>query len=274
MGLGGYQAPMRRLPVLAFCALLGQVATACVEAEITPQTAAEYRRVAQNAYDEALEAYLDRDWAVAAELMGEIVRDFAQTRFARLAELRLADISYHQGKFPEAIAAYRTFAHDHPNDPEVPFARFRIVVCQYSQSDPSFLSPPLEERDLQHAYDAYAGIRSFDEDYPGYERALELQFMLTSVTDLLVRHELYVARYYLKSDNFQAAVGRAQYALRTYPGSALEPEAIVLLGETYLKLHEDKLARASFQHVLRQYPDSAFTVPARRFLEYMGAQGK
>jgi outer membrane protein assembly factor BamD len=97
--------------------------------------------------------------------------------------------------------------------------------------------------------------------------------MLRSVTGLLVRHELYVARFYLIRDQFGAAVARAQYALRNYPGSDLEPEAIVLLGETYLKMHKPELARASFQHVLRQYPASAFTVPAQQFLDHMGPQG-
>jgi outer membrane protein assembly factor BamD len=51
-----------------------------------------------------------------------------------------------------------------------------------------------------------------------------------------VRHELYVARFYLNVGNFEAAVARAQYALRNFDGSGLEPEAMVLLGETYLKL--------------------------------------
>lgn len=245
----------------------------CVEAQPLAQTVAEYRRNARLAYEEALEAYLDRDWLAAQELMNEVMRSYARSRYARLAELRLADILFHQGKYPEAVSAYRTFAHDHPNDPEVPFARYRITRSQFLQSDYSILSPPLEERDLAHAYDAYAGIRSFLEDYPNFGRQPELAYMLRSVTGLLVRHELYVARFYLRQDEYEAAISRAQYALRNYPGSDLEPEAIVLLGETYLKMKKPKLARASFQLVLREHPDSAFTVPARRFLEHMATKG-
>jgi len=244
-----------------------------VETLARAETNAEYRQNAKLAYDEALVAYLDRDWLGAEEQLSAVMRDYARTRYARLAELRLADVAFHQAKYPEAIGAYRTFAHDHPNDPEVPYARFRIARSQFLESDESFFSPPLEERDLAHAHDAYAGIRAFIEDYPDYGRRHELDYMLRSVTGLLVRHELYVARFYLTRDQFEAAVARAQYALRNYPGSDLEPEAIVLLGETYLKMHKPELARASFQHVLRQYPASAFTVPARQFLDHMGPQG-
>jgi outer membrane protein assembly factor BamD len=91
--------------------------------------------------------------------------------------------------------------------------------------------------------------------------------MLEVVTGLLVRHELYVARFYLNRDNFDAAVARCQYALQNYQDSGLEPEALVLLGETYLKMKEMDKARSSFQLVLDKYAASAFTVPAKRFLE-------
>jgi outer membrane protein assembly factor BamD len=244
---GRYHAPVLRSCSVALALCFGFSALGCVETLARAETNAEYRQNAKLAYDEALVAYLDRDWLGAEEQMSAVMRDYARTRYARLAELRLADIAFHQAKYPEAIGAYRTFAHDHPNDPEVPYARFRIARSQFLESDESFFSPPLEERDLAHAHDAYAGIRAFI--------------------------ELYVARFYLTRDQFEAAVARAQYALRNYPGSDLEPEAIVLLGETYLKMHKPELARASFQHVLRQYPSSAFTVPARQFLDHMGPQG-
>ena len=62
--------------------------------------------------------------------------------------------------------------------------------------------------------------------------------MLEVVTQRLVRHELYVARYYLLDDNFKAAVARCDYALDNYPGSGLDAEAMVLKGETLLKWHK------------------------------------
>ncbi len=64
--------------------------------------------------------------------------------------------------------------------------------------------------------------------------------MLEMVAGLLARHELYVARFYLARGNFPAAVARCQYALRTYEGSGLEAEAMLLLGETYMKMHKRK----------------------------------
>ena len=52
------------------------------------------------------------------------------------------------------------------------------------------------------------------------------------VVGRLVRHELYVARYYLREEIFDATVARVDYALKTFPGSTLEPEAIEASVET------------------------------------------
>ena len=81
--------------------------------------------------------------------------------------------------------------------------------------------------------------------------------MLEVVTGLLARHELYVARFYLDRDNFDAAVARCEYALTNYSGLGLEPEALVLLGETYLKMKETEKARVVLPARARQVPGRA-----------------
>jgi outer membrane protein assembly factor BamD len=108
-------------------------------------------------------------------------------------------------------------------------------------------------------------------DYPTSKFRNEVDYMLEVVTGLLVRHELYVAKFYLRRDNFEAAVARCEYALTNFEDSGLEPEALTLLGETYLKMKDLDKARAVLEAVLTKYPDSAFTVPAKRFLARLGA---
>ena len=255
--------------LLLACAL-AFAASACGGSQEQAQSPLEYTENARRDYDEALRAYFDRDWEEAVSLLQEVKRKYGYSRYARLAELRIADASYHQEKYPEAIGGYKSFVHDYPNDAEVPYARYKIAKALFQQSSASLLLPPLEERDLASVNDAHATIRAFLSDYPGYKRVRELEYMLEVVTGLLARHELYVARFYLAKDNYEAAVKRAQYALRNFADSGLEPEAMVLLGETYLKQKQRKKARAVFEHVLAVYPDSPFSLPARNFLRLLG----
>lgn len=256
---------------LCFFAL---ASAACAPAAKPAKTAEQYQEEARVAYDDAVEAYLDEDWEVAVRLLGEVRRNFSYTRYARLAELRLADAAFRQEKYAEATAAYRSFTRDYPSDPDVPYARYRIVRAQFLQSDASVFQPPLEERDLSAVRGAYTSLQSFLSDYPDYLRRVELDYMLQVVTGVLVRHELYVARFYLKRDEYEPAIERVNYALEHYDASGLEPEAITLMGETYLKMRDRPKALAAFQRVLRDYPESPFAEPSTRFLKFLEGSGR
>ncbi len=251
-------------------ALCVSVAPACGGDQKRAVTAEEYARNAQQAYEEALEAFYDHDWVSVMPLMEEVKREYASSRYARLAQLRIADAHFHQDSYPEAITTYRDFVRDYPNDPEVPYARYRIVLSQFRSSGVSALMPPLEERDLSVVRDAHDSLRAFLRDYPTYPKRAELDYMLSWVRGMLARYELYVARYYLGRNNFDAAVARTQYALTNYDDTGLEPEALVLLAETYLRQGEAEKARATLNAVIERYPASPFTVPARRFLAELG----
>jgi outer membrane protein assembly factor BamD len=241
--------------------------TGCAGEQMPAQTAAEYQSRAERAYAEALVEFLDQNWEYAAQLMEDVHRNYGTTEYARMAELRLADIAFHQEQYPEAISAYKAYVHDHPNDPEVPYARYRALRAHFLVSSNNVFQPPLEERDLASVRDAYAALRAFVADYPDYKQQAELKYMIESVSGMLARHELYVARFYANLDEFDAAVMRVQYSLRTFQGSGLEAEGVVLLGEIYLKMKQTARARALFEHVLSNYPDSAFKEVAQRFLD-------
>jgi outer membrane protein assembly factor BamD len=245
----------------------------CGAADTQPQSALQYSENAKKAYAKALEAYLDHDWEEARVLMGEVKRKYAYAREARLAELRLADIEFEQEKYATAITGYRTFTHDHRTDESVAYARYRICKALFAQLSDTLLLPPQEERDQAQSVDAYRELNSFLIDYPESKWGKEAKFMLLTVTGRLVRHELYVARYYLDKGNFESSVKRIQYALRQYDGSGLEPEAMVLLGETYLKMKKQKEAGEVFHQLLAVYPGSPFTDAAKQFLAELEKPG-
>ncbi len=237
--------------------------------EAHSNTPLDYSENAKRDYEAAMDAFDSKNWEGARQMLNEVKRKYGYSRYARLAELRLADADYEQDKFAEATAGYKSFVHDYPNDPEIPYARYKVTMTQYDAVSASFLLPSLEERDLAYVNDAHASIRSFLNDYPNSEHAPQLEYMQAVVTGLLARHELYVARFYLDRGKFAPAVARIQYALRTYADSGLEPEGMVLLAEVYMKQKERLKARTVLQLVLERYPESPFVVPAKRFLQQL-----
>jgi outer membrane protein assembly factor BamD len=257
-----FLAPIR-LSALCLAVVLP---AACAGEERRAESALEYAENAKREYEKGVRALEAENWEGATEVFNDLRRKYSYSRYARLAELRLADGDFAQEKFAEAISAYKAFAHDYPNDPETPYARFRVAKAQYDSVSQSALMPPLEERDLAFVNDALKSISEFQTDYQSSPYHRELAYMKAVVMGLLARHELYVARFYLSESNFPAALARCEYALRTFDKSGLEAEALVLLGEVRMREKKRALARQAFEKVVTDYPASPFVLPARRFL--------
>src|SRR5579863_7496166 len=100
-----------RCPVLF--AFLGAVAsiTLCACEGAPPKTALGYTEDARRAYDQAMERYNAHEWVEAQTLFREVKRKYSYSKYARLAELRIADSDFEQEKYPEAIHGYKDFIH-------------------------------------------------------------------------------------------------------------------------------------------------------------------
>jgi outer membrane protein assembly factor BamD len=279
-----YRARTVFLPFALLAALAG-AATLWGCENAPPNTALGYTADAKRSYDAALAEFNGHNWIEAQKLMREVRRKYSYSKYARLAELRIADADFQQDKFPDAIREYRQFLHDHRSDAdEMTYARSRIADAEYAQIDSSIFLASGEERDQASILDTYKELRGFVHDYPNAKESARMRKLLTEVTGRLISHELYVARFYLAKNNFDAAITRIQYALRNFAGEAspgpladdapgLEPEALLLLGETYLKMHRWAEARASFATIQQRYPGSAVVVQAKNYLDFMQTRG-
>jgi outer membrane protein assembly factor BamD len=265
--------------------MLGAGLSGCDAAK--PKTPLTYTADAKRSYEFALDSFNSHSYIESQVLFREVKRKYSYSKFARLAELRIADADFLMDKFPDAIREYRQFVHDHRSDAEeVAYARSRIADAQYAQVTDSLFLASGEERDQGVVLDTYKELRGFVHDYPSAKDTPRMRKLLAEVTARLIKHELYVARYYLEKDNFEAAILRVQYALRNFArGSSvaspsgeeddlgLEPEALLLMGETYLKMHKYSDARDTFGAIVHRYPGSALVVAAQNYLDYMRTRG-
>jgi outer membrane protein assembly factor BamD len=284
VGVSRYGAPrllMRWPPVFPYLACAALMALCACENE-PAKTALGYTENAKRAYEVALDTFNAHQWIAAQTAMREVKRKYSYSKYARLAELRIADADYEQEKFTEAIHEYKDFIRSHRSEEEdVSYARSRVAEATYAEIPESFLMPASEERDQAAVLDAYKELRSYVADYPAAKPTAHLRELIRRVTARLVRHELYVARFYLARDNYEAAVARIDYALHTYStvegdgpaGGGLLPDALLLLGETYLKMHKWREARQAFEAVLRDNADTPNAIRARHYLGYLAQLG-
>jgi outer membrane protein assembly factor BamD len=267
----GRRTPGGAAIAFGFALLVALGQTGCDPVPSKPKGAIDYTENAKRDYDRAMRALNDKNWETVEGLFNDVRKNYSYSRYARLAELRIADANYQQDKLPEAISGYKAFIHDYPNDPEVPYARYQIAKGEYDSVSVSMFLPPLEERDLASVNDALATIRGFLGDYPNSEHSEQLRYMMEVVLGLLARHELYVARYYLAKDNFIAASARVDRAATAFPNSGLEAEALLVLAEIRMKEKRLDEARAALHRLLKEHPESPFSVSARNYLARLDA---
>src|ERR1700722_6755081 len=278
------RVPLSATPVaVAFAALMGLGATGsllCGCGGEGAKTALGYTEDAKRAYDAAMESYNAHDWIEAQTLPREVKRKYSYSKYARLAELRIADADFEQEKYSDAIREYKDFIHAHRSDTEdVAYARSRIAESTFSEIPESALVGAPEERDQASVVDAYKELTSSLADYPDSKQAAHVRDLLVQVVARLVRHELYVARFYLTKDNYDAAIARIQYALKNYGDvdaalvgaseSSLRAEALLLLGTTYLKMRQWPDAQVAFEQIVRAYGESPGAAEARNYLVYL-----
>ncbi len=273
-----------RHAALALCVIVAPCALAACENE-QPHTVLNYAENAKRAYENAMKAFNSHNWIEAQALMREVKRKYSYSKYARLAELRVADADFEQEKYPEATREYKDFIHAHRSDAEeIEYARAKIAQATYAEIPESMFMPAAEERDQAAVVDAYKEMKSFISDYPEGKQTPHVREMLGAITARLVRHELYVARFYLNKNNFDAAVARIQYALHNYgtalaglhgadPTAGLEAEALLLLGTTYLQMHQWLGARQAFEAILHNYETSPLAEQARNYLKQMTESG-
>lgn len=274
---------MSRLAAWFVCAGLALGSAAC-----TPpaKSSVNYTEDARRAYEEAMDEFRARNWIEAQSLFRDVKKNYAYSKYARLAELRIADADFESDRFLEAARGYREFVQNHRSDTEgVAYARARIAEAQYQQTggDGPFAAPS-NERDQAVIVQAYQELRGYLQDYPDAAASKKVRELLANVTARLIEHELVVARFYLSRENYEATVARIKYALRSYGtvgatndpnvvDTGLEPDCLLLLGETYLKMERWSDARDAFVTLLRDYSTSALSTPAKRYLAYMESRG-
>lgn len=231
-----------------------------------------YSQTARKNYENGIEELEDDNCLEAIRYFNHVKRKFPYSRYAALSELRVADCDYLQEKYTESISGYRQFLRAHPTHPDTDYAAFRIGLAYYRMVPTDwFVVPPSWERDLTAARDSRAELGRYMTDYPrGRNRGWATK-LNGKLLRLLARHEMYVARYYLDRSVYDGAIGRLQTIFRELRGSGLEPDAMLLLAETYMRMEKPDEARDLLREVRETFPGTHQSRRARYFLEFLGS---
>lgn len=119
-----------------------------------------------------------------------------------------------------------------------------------------YVSTDLSLRDLTNVDQAFKDFTALLERYPDSVYAPDARSRMVYLRNLMAKHDLQVAQYYYVRKAYVAAANRASDVIDRYQHSPSVVDALVLLVNSYQKLHLTKLANNSFQVLQASYPDS------------------
>jgi outer membrane protein assembly factor BamD len=231
--------------------------------------AVEYSVSAQKNYEKGLKELEDKDWIAASKYFGFIKTRFPYSKYAVLAELRIADAEFGAEQYLEAIDSYRLFIKFHPTHEMVAngYATYRIGEGYYRQLSGDFwLFPPSSEKDQSATEDAANELKSFLDKYPDSPYRDKAKEILIKVGKRLADHEWYVARYYWDRGKPMGTVIRLRRLLERYRGVGYDEDALWLLGRAYVAVAMPDRAKGVWSELVDKFPKSAHAVDAKSAL--------
>ena len=229
----------------------------------------EYSVSAQKNYEKGLKELEGKDWVAASKYFAFIKSRFPYSKYAVLAELRLADAEFGAEQYLEAIDSYRLFMKFHPTHEMVAngYAQFRIGEAYYKQlPDDFWMFPPSFEKDQSSTEDAANELKSFLDKFPDSPYRTKAKEIVARVGKRLADHEWYVARYYWDRGKPMATVLRLRRLLERYRGVGYDVDALWLLGRAYVAVSMPERAKGAWKELVEKYPKSDHAGDAREAL--------
>jgi outer membrane protein assembly factor BamD len=237
-----------------------------------------YYPTARENFRRGMENYNKEEWQDASKYFDYVRTKFPHSRYAVIAELRLADSHFGKEKWLDSIDAYRAFIRLHPTHEAVGYATFQIAKAYYRQiPEEWFFLPSVSERDQAAAQDA---VRAFDDfliRFPDHERAEESRKLRKDARSRLANHEWYAADYY-RRDHPKGSAFRYERIADLYPDVDYADDGLLRAGEIWEKEGDLRRARLDYERVARDYPKSPLAkraaAAAKRLGDILAAQDK
>lgn len=243
------------------------IALAACNKHLTFSGEAKLRPTAEENYQAGQELLKDGSYPEAQKFFEYVRTKFPFSKYAALADLRLADAKFSQGKFAEAADAYGQFVQLHPSHEDVDYAEFRIGESYLRDAPSDFaLFPPAYEKDLRQVRKASEALHKFLEKYPASKRVPDAKKLIAEADGRLAANDWYVAEYYFRHARWAGAAGRYEALVDKYPGSKHESEALLKAARSYVELGEKFRARTALQRLIVQHPQDPRRGEAEKLL--------
>ncbi len=183
--------------------------------------------------EQVLEAYMEGkksleegDVLFAAKKFNEAEMLYPQSEWAPKAALMAAYAYYRQDYYGDTIAEVSRFIRVYPKHPQLDYAYYLLAISNYEQIVD-------EKKDSNSIQEAKKQFQFILDNYPETEYAMDSEFKLDLINEILAAKEMYVGRYYFDKKKWIPAINRFRTVIDNYDRTIYVEEALYRLVEAH-----------------------------------------
>ena len=166
------------------------------------------------------------DVLYAAKKFNEAEILFPQSDWAPKSALMAAYSYYVQDYYGDSIAELERFIRVYPYHKDIPYAHYLMGICYFEQIVD-------EKKDLQSIKNAKIKFDYVLKEYTNTEYALDAEFKISLINDILASKEMYIGRYYFEKKKWISAINRFRTVVDDYDTTIYTAEALHRLVEVH-----------------------------------------
>ena len=182
-----------------------------------------------DAYNEGLNLLDDKYPLKAAKKFNEAELLYPQSLWAPRSSLMSAYSYYYGSYYIDAIEELNRFIEIYPNHERIVYAYYLLGMCHYEQITD-------EKKDLGSIIYAQQNFKYVLENYPNSDFALDSEFKLELIQEILASKEMYLAKYYIEREKWIPAINRYKNVLDKFETTIYVEEALHRLVEIHYKI--------------------------------------
>jgi len=210
---------MWRIPTICLVVLLAATGCTTLKDQFNKIFGGDDSASAQELAWEGMDAYENGKYKKAIEKFQKLKDYYPFSKYAILAELKIADAHYKRQEYEEAVFAYENFEQLHPRNEAIPYVIYQIGRCYYDQIG----TPDRDQTSAQKALEAFQRlVKQFPRDQYSTRAAEHIKTAQKS----LAGHAYVVGVFYYNTNHYKAALHRFMSIISDYPDVGYHQKAL------------------------------------------------
>ena len=136
---------------------------------------------------------------------------------------------FSQAYYSDSIYELERFLKTYPNHPRTDYAYYLLAIAYYDQIVD-------ETKDLNSILKSKKYFKYVIDNYPNTDYALDANFKIELIDEILASKEMYIARYYFDKEKWIPAINRYKFVVENFDDSIFIEEALHRLVEIHFIL--------------------------------------